>query len=129
MPEHEMRSECGRRFDHIEKKADDIGVIKETILKLEMLFNQMIADNQKRDIREQKRDEQDEKLTDAINGINVNLTDLNKDSKDMQKRVGHIEESQKIQEERFKVNWADMIKQGIIAFGLLGVGALLAGMF
>lgn len=123
---HEVNPDCNRRFGYLEKKVDDMGAIKDTLIEFKMLFNQMVADNQARDIREQKRDEQDDKLTDAINGININLTELNRDNHDMKERMINIEINQKKQEERFTLNWADMVKQGLIGFGLIGVGALLS---
>ena len=122
---HKVNSECNRRFEYIEKKIDDFSVIKDTLLELKLLFNQMVVDNQARDIRESKRDEQDGKLTEAINGININLTELNRDNHEMKNRMYNIEQNQKKQEEMFTINWASIIKQGLIGFGLLITGAVL----
>lgn len=122
---HKVNSECNRRFEYVEKKIDDFSVIKDTLLELKLLFNQMVVDNQARDIRESKRDEQDDKLTEAINGININLTELNRDNHEMKNRMYNIEQNQKKQEEMFTINWASIIKQGLIGFGLLITGAVL----
>jgi hypothetical protein len=122
---HKVNSECNRRFEYIEKKIDDFSVIKDTLLELKLLFNQMVVDNQARDIRESKRDEQDDKLTEAINGININLTELNRDNHEMKGRMYNIEQNQKKQEEMFTINWASIIRQGLIGFGLLITGAVL----
>jgi len=122
---HKVNSECNRRFEYIEKKIDDFSVIKDTLLELKLLFNQMVVDNQARDIRESKRDEQDDKLTEAINGININLTELNRDNHEMKDRMYNIEQNQKKHEEMFTINWASIIRQGLIGFGLLITGAVL----
>lgn len=116
---HKVNSECNRRFEYIEKKIDNVSVIKDTLLELKLLFNQMVVDNQARDIRESKRDEQDDKLTEAINGININLTELNRDNHEMKNRMYNIEQNQKKHEEMFTINWAKIIKQGLVGFGLL----------
>lgn len=124
---HNLRPDCDRRFSYIEKKVDDFGVIKDTLIELRMLFNQMVTDNQARDIRESKRDDQDDKLTEAINGININLTELNRDNHEMKERMYNIEQNQKIQEKRMTLNWADVIKQGLVTGGLLLVAAVIYG--
>lgn len=122
---HKVNSECNRRFEYIEKKIDNVSVIKDTLLELKLLFNQMVVDDQARDIRESKRDEQDDKLTEAINGININLTELNRDNHEMKNRMYNIEQNQKKHEEMFTINWAKIIKQGLVGFGLLISGAIL----
>ena len=129
MAEHEVNSGCDQRFKNIEEKTSDIATIKEAIIVIKEHVISAKEDARKRDEREAKRDEKDEKLTDAINGINTNLTELNKDSHETKERLGAVEVKLTEQSEKFKIDWADIIKKGLIGFLLLGFNAGLIYVF
>lgn len=129
MAEHDLRPECNRRFETLESKVDDITVIKEAIVQIKEHIAYAKEDSDKRDAREEKRDERDEELTRAINNINMNLTELNKDNHETKKRVGDVEIALKEQTEKLTVNWADVIKKALTNFLVLGVGAGLMYLF
>ena len=134
--QHEVSADCNRRFDNLERKSDDIGTIKEAIIQIKEHIAFAKDDSVKRDVRDVKRDdrelrrdEKDESLAKAINNINTNLTGINKELGVAINRISTIEGRIKAQDERFTINWADIIKKGITAFLLIGFGAAILYVF
>lgn len=121
----DIRPECNRRFKELEKRNDDMSTIKEAIVQIKEYIANAKEDAKEQDIRESKREVREEKLTEAINNINSNLTELNRDSQELKVRIGDVETELKEHGDKFIINWADLLKKALITFLLSGFGALL----
>lgn len=89
---HEINSGCEQRFSNIEDKVLDIGAIREAVI---VIKEYIISAKEE----SKKRDEREEKLTEAINSMNTNMTILNHELKNVSIRVGDIELKEQKKEE------------------------------
>ncbi|MGG0308474.1 hypothetical protein ABEY43_06330 [Priestia megaterium] len=81
-----------RRIQILEEK-------NESLVRMSVLLDKMEENNKKRDEYQKERDEQQNQqmreFSDTMKQVNVNLTELNNGHRDLNQRVGNIEEDSK----------------------------------
>jgi polyhydroxyalkanoate synthesis regulator phasin len=116
MPEHQVNGICNLRFATLEEKVGNVSDIKETLIKQTMLMEMMMNDNK-------KRDEVNEKQSDALVKISENLTIINNDMKEIKGKVNSLEDKVEKNEEAGTIKTNDWWTK-LFWFGI-GIGGML----
>jgi vacuolar-type H+-ATPase subunit D/Vma8 len=104
--------------DNMREKVEDLSLMKDAVIELKVLQENIIKRNEKFDEVFEKQLQSNIEVTMTLKGINENLNSLNTELKETNQRVGNLENKVQI-DANVKANSVEITKSKLTLYGVI----------